>query len=619
MKIIYHERIGMLKQLRTNTKWIMVTVAVGFVAMMVFDWGMDITSRQRGTGAGVVAVINGEDIPYTYYDQLIRNQTQNIESSQRLTMDQLRMIHNQVWDYLVTNTLVSQLIEERGITVSDQELMQYILNNPIQEATQISLFQENGAFSITKYRQFIQDPQNLQNPQTRQILEYIEAQARAVMPTMRLQQDLMNAVVVTDREVHERWLEENDTRRIEFLQVTPTDVHNAPATDQAAVQKYFEEHKEDFRQEEQRAVQTVFFELAPTAQDSAMVREQAAMLVTRARNGEDFIELANSYSEDTGNLGQAGEQLGGDLGWFGKGTMVTPFDDAVFAMSAGQISEPVETPFGLHIIKVDSLKYAADGATADQVKARHILLRLEPSGETQEAVTGGANFEDQAGQENLQVQQSPLFTQDATFLPGVGNNVQVLVNRIFRARTGDIIPAFETDQGFYVIRVSASVKEGIPPFETVSDAVTRAYTESQRDEYAQAYIGKVAAQVAQGRSLQDAVNVVADPNVTASVSAQEVTRAMVIAGLGSRSALIAKVFTQDQVGASTGPVVVENGCAIAVLLEKMPLDETRFSLDQAAIRTKLTEERQTAAMTDLLDGLRDSAEITDNRDQFLSL
>ena len=75
----------MLKQLRTNTKWIMVAVAVGFVAMMVFDWGMDITSRRRGVEAGIIGVINGENIPYTYYDQLVRNQTQSIESSQRLT------------------------------------------------------------------------------------------------------------------------------------------------------------------------------------------------------------------------------------------------------------------------------------------------------------------------------------------------------------------------------------------------------------------------------------------------------------------------------------------------------------------------------------------------------
>ena len=105
----------MLKQMRSNTKWIMIIVVIGFVAMIVFDWGMDITSQRRGVDAGIIGSINGVDISYTDYDQLIRNQTQALSPGQRQTLDQLRQLHSEVWEYIVTQTLIEQEIANRGL------------------------------------------------------------------------------------------------------------------------------------------------------------------------------------------------------------------------------------------------------------------------------------------------------------------------------------------------------------------------------------------------------------------------------------------------------------------------------------------------------------------------
>ena len=361
-----------------------------------------------------------------------------------------------------------------------------------------------------------------------------------------------------------------------------------------------------------------------------MVKEQASMLAQRARNGEDFTELANSYTEDSGNTDANGQQLGGDLGWFEKGQMVAPFDEAVFKMKPGEVSDPIETQYGLHVIKVDSLKYAENGKDVAQVKARHILLRLEPSGETQqnvdtqvqafhEAVAGGADFTTEAQRLNLAVQQSPLFIQDSQYLPGIGTNTQILINRIFRARVGDILPVSESDRGSYVIRVSARVKEGIPAFEDVRDAVTSAYINSLLINYARDFVTKVAAQVQQGKTLQEAITAVHDTTVTATVTTQDVNRAMTLPNLESRSPLIAKVFKLDQAGSSTGAVETAQGYGIAVLLEKIPVDEAEFEKEKSETQQQLISERQTAVMADFLAQLRDSAKIVDNRDQFLSL
>jgi len=107
----------------------------------------------------------------------------------------------------------------------------------------------------------------------------------------------------------------------------------------------------------------------PNESRESEAREKAEAILKRIRNGEDFAELARNHSEDPGS-----GPRGGDLGFFGRGDMVSEVENVAYALSPGEVSDVLQSEFGFHILKLEEKQGA-------RVRARHILIALHPSEE----------------------------------------------------------------------------------------------------------------------------------------------------------------------------------------------------------------------------------------------
>ncbi len=233
----------------------------------------------------------------------------------------------------------------------------------------------------------------------------------------------------------------------------------APPVTDSMVASYFAEGKLG---SQHRPAQVAFRQIVvtptPTAAEKAAARAKADSILVELRKGSDFVQAAKRYSEDPGS-----KELGGDLGWNRRGTMVPEFDRTMFSLPPGRVSNVIETVYGYHIIRVDRVK-------PSEVKARHILLKFpldsndvararKSADSVVTALRAGASFDTLAAR-----YKDPEEERAAPLMP-IGDLPPAYQTAIAGKKGGDIIDAFaiadpRRGSKFMVLLVSQFVAEG---------------------------------------------------------------------------------------------------------------------------------------------------------------
>ena len=336
----------MMTVLREKTGLVLWVVIFAFVGLIVVEWGADYSGGGQADVSDDVGVINGQRIGIREFQSALRNMARQMPQEQRTDQGQLV---RQVWEGYIRDILLMQEIKRLDIEVTDNELAHYTRTSPPPAVQQIETFQTEGQFDMAKYTAFIGDPTNLQDPNNQAFVLQIESVLRQQLLSYKLQRILSGMVQVSPSETRQRFEEANEKVEIEYVFAPgSTAADDAIEVTDADVAAYYQEHIAEYEHPAQVSLEYVFFPKAASAGDSLEIAEEIGRLRQEIMAGADFAEIAEVISDDEGSAVN-----GGDLGTFGRERMVAPFANAAFALEPGEVSEPVQTRFGWHLIKVE--------------------------------------------------------------------------------------------------------------------------------------------------------------------------------------------------------------------------------------------------------------------------
>ena len=368
----------MLSLMRKHaTSWL-IKIILGAIVVVFVLWGVGSWTSQR---SGRVATVNGDlittDDYRVAYKRLIEQVRQNFGNNLNDELMKTLQLDKQALNQLIDRLLMRQAASELELRVSDQELSRSI--------TSISAFQTGGVFDPRRYQGVLD--RNDWTP------EAFEISQRDSILTNKLNNLIAGSVKVSDQEAMEWYMWNDAMVNLDFF-LLETDRYSEISVSAEEIQKYFESRKESYKTEPALKVRYIKFEpktwvsqvdipddeiqeyygehlsefqtpktvearhiLIAVDPDASTEKEAEAKgriedILQKARDGQDFAELAKQYSEGPS------KDKGGYLGTFKREAMVKPFTDKAFSMNSGEISDPVRTQFGWHLIKVEKVNEA---------------------------------------------------------------------------------------------------------------------------------------------------------------------------------------------------------------------------------------------------------------------
>jgi peptidyl-prolyl cis-trans isomerase D len=595
----------MMKAMRKLTKHILWIVIVAFVGTIIFAWGMEFTSKQKRKG--IIATVNGEDIDlYTfqyYYDQRLRQ----AEKDQGDLDEQASIrIRDEVFNNLLNDILLNQEATRRGIEVTDAELYEYMRRYPPQELREHPAFQTpEGQFDYQKYLQALTDP--------RVPWVQVEQMIRPNLRMGKLQQAILSLVRVTDDETREYYRDENEKIDVEYLLVPSYEFQRqAPPLTEQEIKAYYREHQDEFKADPSANLSYVFFEKKPSQADEDEIKERLLEMRQEITDGEDFAGMAEDYSEDVGSA-----KDGGSLGWFGRGAMVEAFEQAAFSLQPGEMSEPVKTRFGWHLIKVEDKRGEGE---KQEVLASHILLKITPSDETLAMLKETAeDFADRVGksdltelaeEESLSVSETGWFNQEG-HIPGIGKNVQV-DEFAFDNDQGDISDLIETARGFYVFEIKEKRPAGIAALEQAEPVIKQKLTQVRADSLAYDKAQKIYVEIKGGESLKKA----AEQSKATYANPEAFTRNSPPQQVGRSPEFIGAAFALTEPRQVSPPVKAGQGAFIIQLDSKTSMDDSLFAAVKDSLSFVVLQQKQREAYQDWFTQVKKQADIKDYRAEY---
>ncbi len=612
--------------------WMIKVILFAIVIVFVF-WGVGSFRSQEATK---VAIVNDEIISVAEYrrayNNLIDQYRQRFGSSLNDGMIEMLNVKKQALNQLIDRTILLQEAKKLDLRVSDDEVAESIMRTEI--------FQNNGSFDSRRYQNIL--------AQVHLTPEEFEADQKNVLLGEKLTRIIMGAAKVSEAEVRQWYDWQNTSVNIDYVLFEPASYSDIKPSaeeiaayfaaqkenyktdpmvkaryvvfdpdaykDQVKVDKdeitdYYDSNMSEFKTEKTVEARHILIKLDPEANEEAdlAAKTRAEEISKMAKGGQDFAELATTYSEGPT------KDRGGYLGKFQQSQMVKPFADEAFSMAAGEISEPVKTQFGWHVIKVESVEEAST-RTIEQSREQ-IIDTLTGRKAQNLAYDRAAQFYERCFEKDdlvnnakileLTVMETGAFSRRGP--DALGSDQGTFATAAFALQTDEISDIQDIGGRYYLIQPTEIIDAAVPEMDAVKDRVEADLTKKMQSDKAREDAEAMSADLDAGKPFEES-------SAGYGISVKQTglfTRKASIPEIGSDPTFTEAAFQLSSAGSTSDrPVQGSAGYYMLRLSERKIPAADGFEAEKDGISSMLLRQKQRTVIQDWIDARKTDSQIS---------
>jgi len=626
----------MLDFLRKRKRSWIITFLLGVIILVfvAFYGG----SKYQDSRLQNVAEVNGEAISQPEFAEVYQRAVDRYREMLKgsLTPEMLKSLNlkGSLLEELIQKRLALQEARRLGLTATDEELVNVI--------GQVPEFQVAGRFNKERYLQLLRA--NKLTP------ERFEEDQRDQLTIQRLYSLILDSVQVTEAEVRGRYRFEQEKINLQFIRLPFSNFASEMKLTEEEIKQFYDRNKESLKQPlkvqveylsypfdafvskvelsekeiddyyqanretkfhtpKQAKVRYLSIRLAPTVDEKQKgeAKTRAARILAEARAGKDFAQLAKQSSDDPSAA------KGGDLGWISQGQLPPPLEKTVFSLPKGGISDVVETPGGLQIIKVEDVKEEKKQSLKEATSEISRILKTEKgkreaalaADREREKALSGADFAKLAQDGGAPLNTTRWFS-NGEVLPEIGQNPE-FYKAALSLSAKDIGPVIEGTNAYYLLRLKDKKEPVVPPLEAVRPVIEKELISTKSSELARQ---KASAMLDQLKKEKDVAKVAGQSGIPVEETGLFLRNAPQLPKLGDLPELKTAAMTLSAQKPIADRVYTNKDAAyLFAFKESEGADMERFDKEKDQLtKQALTESRQRIAQK-FMEGLKAKAKI----------
>lgn len=601
---------GIMNKMRDKMPLIIIILIIAFLGTIIFEWGMNYLGL-RSSQQVVFGKVNGVEIQYQQYENMLQRQVEQMKEQNKgkeIDEQSYQQVKEQVWNYLVQQTLKEQEMKRLGISVSDQEIVNWVYNEPetLPEWLKNNFNDSLGVF----HPEFLQGA--IQAPENKEKWVEIEQYLRKTLEENKINSLIAASVSVSEGDILQKYKDENLKAGISYILLDPNSVMdtNLFQVSNEEMKKYYDEHKDDFKQEESIKFKYLIFPDIATAEDSANVKKLLEGYIKQLKNStvEDssLIKIINDESAAPFNAEFQKPNA------FGKGVI-----NFLFGAAKDSVSNLIIDQDAYKIIKLLDSKEGDD----TYVNASHILVNFgsdtaaskKKAEEILARIKKGEDFEKLA----FELSEDPSAKQNSGDLGWFtkGAMVKEFEDAAMNGKTGDVIGPIKTQFGFHLLKVKGKSKKEFKIAELKKPVTASTRTKDIARKKASDFIKELEKGQGSFLSCNAGKKLIIDSlakNMNLMVTlTPEVSKGGFVPGAGQNANII-KFGLENSIDKVFGPVKVQGGYGVYQINQKISEGYKNFdSIKTTMIKPKLQQKKKFEVMMQTANELKSKIQNND--------